>query len=305
MTSSILGVDHVGLGVRDMERMRSFYRDALGFDRVLGEMPEEDHEAIHGLLRAPKAVHRSMLLGQQNGGLTVALFHAVEPTPRPIRRDPRYGDIGVAKVTFTVRDLASFCRDRSGQISFCSSPKLAVLPGQERYFFAYGRDPEGNLLEFISESGAAVEGPVLRSVGIAVTDLERSVAFYSDALGFDKVVVAPHETFSGLVDELSGVSGTVVRSCLIETGEGRGMLELFEVTKPRGRSIPFGTQWGDFGYLQMCLYATDQERLNDQIESKQLDILLPSQPIGDPEHPATFMYLRDLDGIPVEVVIGL
>lgn len=305
MTSSIVGVDHVGLGVRDMERMRSFYSDALGFDRVLAEMPEEDHEPIHGLLRAPKAVHRSMLLGRHSGGLTVALFHAVEPMPRPIRRDPRYGDIGVAKVTFAARDLAAFVRERSGHIDFYSSPKLAVLPGQERYFFAYGRDPEGNLLEFVEDRSAPVEGAVVRSVGIAVTDLERSIAFYSDALGFDKVVVAPHETFSGLVDEVCGVSGTIVRSCLIATAEGRGMLELLEVTKPRGRSIPFGTQWGDFGYLQVCLSASDQEGLNEQIESKGLDVLLPPQQIDDPQHPAMFMYLRDPDGIPVEVVAGL
>jgi hypothetical protein len=26
--------------------------------------------------------------------------------------------------------------------------------------------------------------------------------------------------------------------------------------------------------------------------------------VGDPEHPALFMYLRDHDGIPVEVVVG-
>ena len=82
------------------------------------------------------------------------------------------------------------------------------------------------------------------------------------------------------------------------------MLELLEVTKPRGRSIPFGTQWGDFGYLQICLYATDPKALTTQIEAEEVDVLLPLQNVDDPERPAMFLYLRDPDGIPVEIMVG-
>ncbi len=315
MISSILGVDHVGLGVRDRERMCSFYRDALRFGKVLAEMPPEDHPPIHGLLRTEKAIHSAMVVGGEAGGPTVALFHATTPAPRPIRRDPRYGDIGVAKLTFAVPDLDSFCRDRGGLVGLFSAPKTVTLADSGEYHFAYGRDPEGNLLEFVSGStpavaaapgsGAASAGaPILRSVGIAVTDLERSLAFYRDVLGFDTVIEAPHESFSGLVDELTGVERTSVRSCLLANSRGRGMVELFEVTKPRGRSIPFGTQWGDFGYLQICLYSGVGKALIAQIEAEDVDVLLPLQDVGDPEHPALFMYLRDPDGIPVEVVVG-
>jgi hypothetical protein len=35
-----------------------------------------------------------------------------------------------------------------------------------------------------------------------------------------------------------------------------------------------------------------------------VDVLLPLQDIDDPENPAMFMYLRDPDGIPIEVVVG-
>jgi catechol 2,3-dioxygenase-like lactoylglutathione lyase family enzyme len=315
MISSILGVDHVGLGVRDRARMSSFYRDALGFGKVLAEMPHEDHPAIHGLLRAEKAVHSAMVVGSEAGGLTVALFHATTPAPRPIRRDPRYGDIGVAKLTFAVPDLDSFCRERDGLAGLFSAPKTADLSGSGEYHFVYGRDPEGNLLEFVAGStpaeaaapgsgAASAGGLIIRSVGVAITDLERSFAFYRDVLGFDTVIEAPHESFSGLVDELTGTERTTVHSCFLANSKGRGMIELFEVAKPRGRSIPFGTQWGDFGYLQLCLYATDQETLIAQIEAEDVDVLLPLQDVGDPEHPALFMYLRDPDGIPVEVVVG-
>ena len=124
-------------------------------------------------------------------------------------------------------------------------------------------------------SGAASAGaPILRSVGVAITDLERSLAFYRDILGFDTVVEAPHESFSGLVDELTGMAGTNVRSCLLANSRGQGMVELFEVTKPRGRSIP-SERNGRLCYLQLCLYADTGKELIAQIEAEDVDVLLP------------------------------
>lgn len=303
MIDSIVGVDHIGIGVRDMAGMRSFYAEVLGYDRILAEMPEADHPAIRGLLRAPRAVHSATLLGSDHGGLTVALFHAVEPVPRPVRADPRYGDIGVAKVTFGVPDLAAFSAEMRGLAGLCSTPRCALLEDGGEYRFAYGRDPEGNLIEVFSDGGTTgCPAPVFRSIGIAVTDLDRSLAFYQDILGFDRTVVAPHEAFSGLIDEITGERGATARSCLVANSDGGGMLEILEVTKPRGRSIPFGAQWGDFGYLQICLRGADPQALAAEVEAARLDVLLPLQEVDDPERPAVFMYVRDPDGIPVEIV---
>ena len=165
-------------------------------------------------------------------------------------------------------------------------------------------DPEGNLIELVNApkqpSGAA---PVLGSVGVAVTDLDRSLAFYRDVLGLDTMLQPPNEQFSALLDEVTGHPGATARSCVLGSSKGKGVLELVEVTKPRGRSIPFGTQWGDFGYLQLCLYATAGERLASQVAAEKLDVILPLQMIDDPDFPAQFMYLRDPDGIPVEVLV--
>lgn len=305
MLHSIVGVDHVGIGVRDAERMRSFYREVFRFTRVLAEMPEADHPAIHGLLRAHRTVHSSTLVAHDSGGPTIALFHAIDPEPRAIRRDFTYGDIGVAKLTFTVPDLVAFCRDKGTRLSLCSPPKTVALEGRGEYSFVYGHDPEGNLIEIVSGHGQGADDPgSLCSVGIAVTDLDRSLAFYRDVFGFKDIVVAPHERFSGLVDEITGVERTAVRSCLLASGKGGGMLELIEVMKPRGRSIPFGTQWGDFGYLQVCLLGEDRETLISQVRAEGLNMLLPPQEVEDPDHPAMFMYLQDPDGIPVEIVVG-
>ncbi len=301
MMRSILGVDHVGIGVRDLDRMTDFYAEVFGM-RVIASMPEEDHPAMRGLLRSPRAVHSSRLLGGAEAGMTLALFRAVEPPPRPIRTDRRYGDIGVAKLCFFVSDLHGFCGEHAPLLDLKSPEHVATLDGLGEYRFRHASDPEGNLLELVQAPDPMDYPAALSSVGVAVTDLERSLDFYRGVIGLDKLVVPPHEAFSERVDEVTGCSGAKARSCLLGSTRGRGMLELVEMVKPRGRSIPFGTQWGDFGYLQLCLYAGDAQRLAADVVQERLDVLLPLQTIDDPDFPAQFMYLRDPDGVPVEVL---
>lgn len=301
----ILGVDHVGIGVRDMDRMRSFYRDALGFSRVLAVMPEADHRVMHELVRGTASVHSGVLMDHGGDGLSAALFRSTDPVPRPIRNDARYGDIGTAKMSIAVPDVDVLYEEKRDIVRFFSRPKKAHIPGPGDYRFVYGRDPEGNLVEFVSAPDNGVGHRMfLRSVGLSVTDLERSIIFYRENLGFDTMVIPKHRAFSGLVDEISGSGNTEVESCVLGNSRGKGTVELFEVTRPRGRSIPFGVQWGDFGYLQVCLHGIDREAIAAQMEAHGVEVLLPFRPVDDPEYPASFMYLRDPDGIPIEILVA-
>jgi catechol 2,3-dioxygenase-like lactoylglutathione lyase family enzyme len=303
--SRVAGVDHAGVGVRDWEATKSFYIQTMGFNKVLGEMPERDHEAIHALLRSSPAIHRAIHLNHEAGGISVALFHGTTPVPRPIRKDFRYGDVGVNKMTMSVSDLDRVYKETRDKIRFCSQPKSVTIPGSQEHRFVHAKDPEGNLIEFISGPLAPAEDGFggVRWLGIGVTDLDRSMDFYRRHLGFDRVVVGEHRAFSGLVDEVSGGTGTEVRSCLLAADEDNRMIELLEVDKPRGRSIPFGVQWGDFGYLQCCLSGVDVGDMLSYWKEESLELLAPPQTIGDPDHGGAFMYLRDPDGIPIEYAV--
>jgi catechol 2,3-dioxygenase-like lactoylglutathione lyase family enzyme len=178
--SRISGVDHAGIGIRDWEVMKSFYMDVMGFSRVLGELPENDHDAIHALLRTSPAIHSAVHLGHEQGGISVALFHATTPVPRVIRKDFRYGDIGLTKMTMSVPDVDNLYHDLQKSVNFCTEPRSIIIPGWEEHRFVYCRDPEGNLIEFISGSLAHTEKGLggLKWLGVGVTDLDRSRSFY-------------------------------------------------------------------------------------------------------------------------------
>jgi catechol 2,3-dioxygenase-like lactoylglutathione lyase family enzyme len=243
-------------------------------------------------------------LQQKAGGIMLEFIRMVEPVPRPIRRNVRYGDIGVAKITLSTEDVPSLWAALGDRVAFCGGPKAAEIPGLGEYQFVYCRDPEDNLVEI--RSGGWGNGLMFGgacSAGLAVSDLERSVPFYRDFLGL-RVVADIHESFSGLVDEVTGATGAGVRSCLLSAGgEGAGMIELFETLGPRGRSLPFSTLWGDFGHLQVAFDCDDVEAIAGDLVEEGMSLLCgPKVMEGGPDHPdpGVFVYARDPDGIPIE-----
>jgi len=301
------GVHHVAIGVKSLETMKSFYQGVLEFTDVFGEFPETDHEAMNEVLRMSPVVFKGIMFNQGAGGVSVELIKMTNPVPRAIRKDFRYGDIGVAKITVAVSDVECLYGDFKGRIDFCSEPKLVAIPGWGDYRFVYCRDPEGNLIEFLSGVNLPVPNRFggARWIGISVTDLQRSKPFYQQYFGLDRVVIESHEGFSGLVDEISGGSHTRVRSCVLANSKGGGMLELFEVLEPRGRSIPFAANWGDFGYLQVCFYCDNIHEMAAYFEKEGMEFLTRIKTIDDgrPEHAGSFIYFRDPDGIPVETMV--
>ena len=294
------GVHHVAIGVKDLEAMESFYTAVLGFQTTPQGSPAGPQEIMSGITRGVTPVFAASMLSQSEEAIVVEFVQMITPVPRPIRQGFRYGDIGANKIALAVSDVDEIYSELKGKVNFCSGPKSVELPGFGVYNFVYCKDPEGNLIEFVSGEKLSTCNKFdgVRWVGIGVTDLDRSLAFYQKYNGFDAMFVEPHEHFSGLVDEVSGSRQTKVRSCILASAKSGGMVELFEVLEPRGRSIPSYTVWGDFGYLQTCLLCQNVPEIVEYFEKEGLEFLLELQCMPGPE--ITFAYVRDPDGVPLE-----
>jgi catechol 2,3-dioxygenase-like lactoylglutathione lyase family enzyme len=299
--SKAYAVHHVAIGIKNLETMKSFYQGVLEFNKVFAQTAHTEHKHMREVLRMSQTMHSMIMFNQETEGIFVELIRMTNPVPRPIRKDFRYGDIGVTKTTIAVSDLERMFRELEGGVNFCSKPKSVEIPGWGDYHFLYCKDPEGNLIELVS--GKRMQVPKrfggVRWIGVSVTDLRRSMSFYQKHLGFDTIVIDVHERFSGLVDEVSGANRTKVRSCLLASRRGEGMIELFETLEPRGRSIPFSTSWGDFGYLQVCLHCDDIREMAAYCEKQGMEFLSGTQFVHD-KHGGGFFYFRDPDGIPIE-----
>jgi len=133
MTSLVF--DHVGLSVADLDAQRRFYRDALG----LTEVEEE--------FAMPEAHIRTVILRGDNG-LKIELIERGGSAPQEFA-DP-YDGAGVQGYfhwALYVADLdTTFAHLLGAGATEVSPPAPAVRAGAR---FAYVKDPEGNLLEFI------------------------------------------------------------------------------------------------------------------------------------------------------------
>lgn len=91
-------------------------------------------------------------------------------------------------------------------------------------------------------------------IGLSVTDLERSLAFYRDLLGFEVLRILDC-TAEGDLGKVVGMPGCRARVAhLLLYGK---MLELFEYTEPRGRAQGPGCRQADHGWIHMGLTSTD------------------------------------------------
>lgn len=143
----IRGIHHVALSTPDIDRLREFYVDGLGFEVVM-EGGWSDRPIIDELINVPGSAARQLML--RAGNVHLELFEYSSPTPKP--QDPQYtpNDHGWTHICFDVVDIdAEFDRLIELGMTFHRRPPSAeeLGGGPPRLRAIYGRDPDGNIIE--------------------------------------------------------------------------------------------------------------------------------------------------------------
>ena len=108
-------------------------------------------------------------------------------------------------------------------------------------------------------SVASAAEPVVRavdSVGITVSDMERSVAFYEQVLDFHKT--ADREVAGDAYEHLLGLFGTRLRVVRMQLGDES--LELMQFLAPHGRRIPEDSASNDRWFQHVAIIVSDMDR---------------------------------------------
>ncbi len=96
----------------------------------------------------------------------------------------------------------------------------------------------------------------VESVGMTVADLDRSVAFYQQVLGFEKV--SEVEVWGDGYERLQGVFGLRMRVARLRLGGET--IELTEYLAPRGRPIPMDARSNDRWFQHIAIIVSDMDR---------------------------------------------
>ena len=96
----------------------------------------------------------------------------------------------------------------------------------------------------------------VESVGMTVRDMDRSVKFYSEALGFKKI---SDEEFSGSqYENLEGIFGIHIRKAIMQLGDER--IELTDYLTSGGRSVPEDMHSNDLSFQHIAIVVSDMDK---------------------------------------------
>jgi catechol 2,3-dioxygenase-like lactoylglutathione lyase family enzyme len=156
-------------------------------------------------------------------------------------------------------------------------------------------------------SGTAATGPAVGvtavdSVGLTVSNLERSTAFFRDVLSF--TVEREFEASGRDVELLTGVFGARVRTARLRLG--REAIELTEFLAPRGRPYPADTRGNDRWFQHVAIITSNMDAAYRRLR----DHGVPHASTGPQRLPdwnpnaggISAFYFRDPDGHFLEVL---
>ena len=134
--------------------------------------------------------------------------------------------------------------------------------------------------------------------GLTVSSLERSLAFWGDALGME--VVMQQDRRGGYFETIVGEHGVDVRTAQIAFGGEGPRIELFEFRSPRGGRVALRT--ADVGFAHVCVTCDDIDRLLERLVAAGGEAV--SEPVAvdsGANAGSRAVYVRDPDGHVLEL----
>ncbi|HEV8456611.1 MAG TPA: VOC family protein [Gemmatimonadales bacterium] len=148
----------------------------------------------------------------------------------------------------------------------------------------------------------AVRAEAVAMVGLTVSDMERSVQFYTRVLDFEKV--SDNELVGREYEQLEGVFGARIR--VVRLRLGGEYLQLTEYLAPKGRPAPVDARSNDRWFQHVAIIVSDMDRAYTRLRQFKVQHastgpqLLPKTIPGAAGIRA--FYFRDPDGHPLEVL---
>jgi catechol 2,3-dioxygenase-like lactoylglutathione lyase family enzyme len=247
----MLGVDHIGVGVSDMERSRRFWAQ-LGFTDValdyegplpgLGPVAGRDGVEAHVVMLRP--ANPTPL-----GPGAVKLVHTTDAPPPPMPEGMAWGEPGICEVCIHAKDQgALYERLVAAGHPGLMEPNTSPLPPYDtRCSLSYVADPDGTKIEMIEwldlEEGWPEEpGPQgVNHVAFGVASIDRTRDFYRQ-LGFTGMLFESDGIFEPMNTWYSPRAQPRQRMTLLTNPFGGGM-------EPVEHIPPSPDMRGDWGHL--------------------------------------------------------
>ncbi len=151
-------------------------------------------------------------------------------------------------------------------------------------------------------AGQPAAAKAVRVVGLTVSDLDSSVAFYTQVLAFEKTTEV--EVSGSDVDRLQGIFSVRMRTARLHLGEE--IIELTEYVTPRGRPAPAKANSNDRWFQHIAIIVSDMDRAYARLREHRVEHVSPEPQRLPDWNPSAggieAFYFKDPDGHPLEIL---
>jgi catechol 2,3-dioxygenase-like lactoylglutathione lyase family enzyme len=104
-------------------------------------------------------------------------------------------------------------------------------------------------------------------IGITVSDMDRSVKFYSEVLGFEKI--SDTELYGTAIEQLEGIFGIRIRIVRMQLGDE--FIELADYITSGGRMIPQDARSNDLTFQHIAIVVNDMDKAYQQLRKYNIE----------------------------------
>jgi catechol 2,3-dioxygenase-like lactoylglutathione lyase family enzyme len=141
----------------------------------------------------------------------------------------------------------------------------------------------------------------VRHVGITVSDLERSISFYCDVLGF--TIVKEMDEFGDHIDNFSELKGVDVHTVKMSGDDGSMIELLYYRSHPESSYDNLLSKISKIGCSHFAVTVDDLMKLYSRLLDNKISVIY--EPQYSPDGNVRLMFCRDPDGTLIELVEDL
>ena len=297
--TTIIGFNHIGLVVKDLDTMLDFYQRATNFQLLKREKISQN-QAANALFKQDSISYEIAILKSPNMFLELTEFD--DQTDTLIEKMPPYGP----GMTHTCYQSAAI---HSGYDKFVKAGVDMLSRGEEPIdlggygvTYAYAHDPEGNMMELEQMSDFVIWLKIgkdwsnqhkmwMTQVAIMTPTIEKMTSFYQEVLEIEPYRVRsypPSEVGAKVID----LDGVPMKGAWFMLDGKEKKMELFQYEAPHATpNANYKRKPTDLGY-SYSFEVLDIQKEYQRLQAKGVEFLSEPQQLGK----FWMVYAHDVDG---------
>jgi catechol 2,3-dioxygenase-like lactoylglutathione lyase family enzyme len=308
----IQGMQHIGVATRDMDKSLKLYRKLFGMDVPFFDSVQ-DAPLMDSHTRGKTISKRASMVLNLQGGCAFEVLRAESFEPKAAGWQVGIGDLGITTVQIKTRNISRMhAHARSLVGDDCDAHITSTPWGKDTFYL---KDCDGNLFQILQakdwfDNNGHPSGGVL-GCSIGVSDMQKSLALYADALGFDEVLFDETRAFEDW-QHLQNGEQSYRRVRIAQSAPGAGgfgkltgktYIELIQAQDRSGKFIFDDRIWCDLGFAHLGFDVRGMKALGTDLATRGVPFRCDTaDAIGMGETKVHCTYIDDPDECWLEMI---